>query len=100
MWLSVIVLNVSLIKGIEMAMAYKDLVVFARYVYSFYGDGGIYDMGVPYEIIKQAIRFLQSKDGRKYRCGIPVVGDSVDREHIRMILEEEYGYCEKKLQAA
>lgn len=81
-------------------MSYSELKVFSRYVYSFYGDGGIYDMGVPYEIVKQAIRFLQSKPGRKYRCGISVCGDSVDREHVRMILEEEFGYCEKKQLAA
>lgn len=81
-------------------MSYPELKVFARYVYSFYGDGGIYDMGVPYEIVKQAIRFLESKKGKEYRCGIPVCGDSVDREHVRMILEKEFGYCEKKQLAA
>ena len=81
-------------------MSYPELKVFARYVYSFYGDGGVYDMGVPMEIVKQAIRFLESKKGKEYRCGIPVCGDSVDREHVRMILEEEYGYCEKKQLAA
>jgi len=75
-------------------MSYSELKVFARYVYSFYGAGGVYDMGVPIEIINQAIRFLQSKDGSKYRCGQPVIGDSLDREHIRMVLEERYGYSE------
>jgi hypothetical protein len=80
-------------KEIEM-MSYSELKVFARYVYSFYGAGGVYDMGVPIEIINQAIRFLQSKDGSKYRCGQPVIGDSLDREHIRMVLEERYGYSE------
>jgi len=81
-------------------MSYPELKVFSRYVYSFYGADGCYDMGVPYEIVKQAIRFLESKKGKEYRFGCPVCGDSVDREHVRMILEEEYGYCEKKLQAA
>ena len=38
--------------------------------------------------IKMAIRFLQSKDGAVYRCGSPVIGDSLDREHVRMILED------------
>ena len=75
-------------------MSYPELKVFARYVYSFYGAGGVYDMGVPIEIIQQAIRFLQSKDGAAYRFGSPVVGDSLDREHIRMVLEEKYGYAE------
>lgn len=78
-------------------ISYSELKVFSDYVYSFYGSGGIYDMGVPYEIIKQAVRFLESKKGRKYRCGIPVCGDSVDREHIRAILENEYGYFERDL---
>ena len=73
-------------------MSYQELKVFSNYVYSFYGAGGIYDMNVPMEIIRQAIRFLQSKDGGKYRCGSPVIGDSLDREHVRMILEEQYGY--------
>ena len=81
-------------------MSYPELKVFSRYVYSFYGAGGVYDMGAPMEIVKQAIRFLESKKGKEYRCGIPVCGDSVDREHVRMILEEEYGYCEKKQLAA
>lgn len=75
-------------------MSNKEMNVFAKYVYSFYGFGGCYDMGVPIEIIKQAIRFLQSKDGRKYRNGISVCGDSIDREHIREILEKEYKYRE------
>ena len=75
-------------------MSNKEMVVFANYVYSFYGNGGCYDMGVPIEIIKKAIRFLQSKDGAKYRMGCPVCGDSVDREHVRDILEKEYKYKE------
>jgi len=79
-----------------MAMSYYKLKVFSRYVYSFYGAGGVYDMGVPIEIVKQAIRFLQSKDGKEYRFGVPVIGDSLDREHVRMILEEKFGYFQKE----
>lgn len=71
-----------------MAMSYPELKIFANYVYSFYGKNGIYDLGVTLEEIKAAIRFLQSKDGAAYRCGSPVIGDSLDREHVRMILEE------------
>lgn len=75
-------------------MSNQEMKIFANYVYSFYGTGGIYDMGVPIEIIRQAIRFLQSKDGREFRYGCSVCGDSVDREHIREILEKKYGYIE------
>ena len=71
-----------------MAMSYQELKVFANYVYSFYGKNGIYDLGVSMEEVKMAIRFLQSKAGAAYRCGSPVIGDSLDREHVRMILEE------------
>ena len=71
-------------------MSYQELKIFSRYVYSFYGAGGVYDMGVPIEIVRQAIRFLQSKAG----FGVPVIGDSLDREHVRMVLEERFGYSE------
>ena len=71
-----------------MAMSYQELKVFANYVYSFYGKNGIYDLGVSMEEVKMAIRFLESKAGAAYRCGSPVIGDSLDREHVRMILEE------------
>ena len=75
-------------------MSNQEMLKFANYVYSFYGSGGIYDMGAPIEVIRQAIRFLQTKDGREFRKGCPVCGDSVDREHIREILEKKYGFCE------
>ena len=71
-----------------MAMSYRKLKYFAQYVYSFYGAGGVYDLGVSMVEIKMAIRFLESKNGAVYRCGSPVIGDSLDREHVRMILEE------------
>ena len=71
-----------------MAMSYQELKIFANYVYSFYGKNGVYDLGVSMEEVKMAIRFLQSKAGAVYRCGSPVIGDSLDREHVRMILEE------------
>ena len=71
-----------------MAMSYSKLKSFAQYVYSFYGAGGVYDLGASMVEIKMAIRFLESKDGAVYRCGSPVIGDSLDREHVRMILEE------------
>ena len=71
-----------------MAMSYQELKIFANYVYSFYGKNGIYDLGVTIDEIKMAIRFLQSKAGAAYRCGSPVIGDSLDREHVRMSLEE------------
>lgn len=71
-----------------MAMSYQELKIFANYVYSFYGKNGVYDLGVTMDEIKMAIRFLQSKAGASYRCGSPVIGDSLDREHVRMILED------------
>jgi hypothetical protein len=57
---------------------------FIRYVKSFYGPGGIYDMNASDEIIiEAAFRYIQS--------GAKFCGDSFDREHVRDIMIDEFG---------
>ena len=57
---------------------------FINYVYMFYGPSGVYDMGVTKEDIAKAtaVRLLSFPK-------IEFAGDSLDREKVRMILEEE-----------
>lgn len=60
---------------------------FADYVLDFYGKLGIYDMGVKYEdvLVATGIRMELRKD-------IEFTGDSLDRELVRDILIERFGY--------
>jgi hypothetical protein len=57
---------------------------FVNYVKSFYGPGGIYDMGATNEMIIDAT-FKYITDGADF-CG-----DSFDREHVRDIMISEFG---------
>jgi len=58
---------------------------FVQYVRSFYGPGGIYDMGVTDEmIINATIRYLTTP-GTKWGDG-----DSFDREMVRDIMIDQY----------
>lgn len=58
---------------------------FIRYVKSFYGPGGIYDMGATDDdIIEATFKYIQS--------GADFCGDSFDREHVRDIMIDEFGY--------
>ena len=79
--------------------AIKGLDNFYRYVYGFYGLGGVYDMGATYADIEKATAIYL------FVCATgngpdPVVdmgskwgdGDSVDRERVRDILTEKLGY--------
>ena len=57
---------------------------FIRYVKSFYGPGGIYDMGATDDmIIEASFKYIQS--------GANFYGDSFDREHVRDIMIDEFG---------
>lgn len=56
---------------------------FIEYVMSFYGAGGIYDMGATRREVEMAIGI------RLGRMEIPFDGDSVDREIIRDIILDE-----------
>jgi hypothetical protein len=64
-----------------------DLEKFYDYVFSFYGDGGIYPMGATLELIEKAtsihIQILELR-GQKF-CG-----DSIDRECVRDLLFDKY----------
>lgn len=59
---------------------------FINYVRSFYGPGGIYDMGATDEmIINATIQYLTS-EGAKWGNG-----DSYDREMVRDIMIDTFG---------
>ena len=59
---------------------------FLSYVNDFYGNGGIYDMGITSEDLEAAYNILAS-------CPLHTIEfDSIDREHLRDILIEKFGY--------
>jgi hypothetical protein len=55
-----------------------------QYVLSFYGKGGLYDMGANKRQVAEATDILLK------RIGWSFVADSVDREEVRDILIERY----------
>ena len=66
---------------------------FRDYVHSFYGKGGIYDLGCSIPDIENAIYLYFGK--------LQVIewldwgdGDTVDRERVRVILEEDFCFYE------
>jgi hypothetical protein len=66
---------------------------FRDYVHSFYGKDGLYDLGCGVPDIEKAIYVYFGK--------IQVIewmewgeGDSVDRERVRYILEQDFGFDE------
>ena len=59
---------------------------FVEYVFDFYGDNGIYDMGATRDQIVDAIKICFDKFGEENFCS-----DSVDRERVRDIMIEEFG---------
>jgi hypothetical protein len=61
-----------------------EFVAFVDYVKSFYGPGGIYDMGATDDmIIDAAFKYMRS--------GADFCGDSFDRENVRDIMISEFG---------
>jgi hypothetical protein len=69
-------------------MMYATLAQFHRYVFDFYGRGGIYPMGATFDLIEQATQSLMNKLESEES---EFVGDSIDRELVRDILISEYG---------
>jgi len=69
---------------------------FRDYVHDFYGKGGIYDLGCSIPDIENAIYVYFGKmaliDWLDWGDG-----DTVDRERVRAILEEDFGFEEIKL---
>jgi len=57
---------------------------FINYVLSFYGPGGIYDMGATEDMILDATQKYITE-------GADFCGDSIDRELIRDIMIRDYG---------
>jgi hypothetical protein len=69
-------------------MMYSTLSEFHRYVFSFYGRGGVYPMGATLKQIVSATAILIARFTATNR---DFVGDSMDRELVRDILIKEYG---------
>jgi hypothetical protein len=61
-----------------------ELAKFFYYVMSFYGAGGIYDMGATSSMVQEATQ-TYIEDGGDF-CG-----DSIDRELVRDIMIRDYG---------
>ena len=58
---------------------------FYDYVLSFYGEGGIYDMGATLdEVMEATAKYLKNPETR-------FEGDSFDREMVRDIMIRDYG---------
>jgi len=70
-----------------MTQTEQQLDEFVDYVFSFYGEGGVYPMGATLPLIQQAtndiIQILQIKNEE-------FCGDSIDRELVRDLLIEKY----------
>ena len=61
------------------------MIEFINYVKSFYGPGGIYDMNATDDhIIEATFKYIRS--------GADFCGDSFDREHVRDIMIDDFGY--------
>ncbi len=71
-----------------MSVKMENFLEFVDYTESFYGVGGLYDMGVPRLAILTATFKLILDLGATSKF----VGDSVDREKVRDILMDEMGY--------
>ena len=76
-----------------MNITVEQFIEFRDYVHSFYGKGGIYDLGCSIPDIDNAIYLYFGK--------LQVIeymdwgnGDSLDRERVRAILEEVFGFEE------
>lgn len=63
------------------------LTEFYDYVKGFYGTGGIYQFDIPASVLKTACALVQN------RKDFPFVGDFIDRERVRDVIEM-LGYCE------
>lgn len=59
---------------------------FFNYVNSFYGNAGIYNMGFEEDCIRAAIEIVRLGN----RFGVPFCGDSLDREHVLVVLQENF----------
>jgi hypothetical protein len=58
---------------------------FYSYVLSFYGPGGIYDMGATMDQV------MEATEKHIKESGIPFAGDSIDREIVSEIMTRDYG---------
>jgi hypothetical protein len=67
---------------------YATLAQFHRYVFDFYGRGGVYPMGATFDLIEKSTLLLMNELKLQES---EFVGDSIDRELVRDILISEYG---------
>jgi len=58
---------------------------FVYYVNSFYGNDGIYPLGVTYETIESACEKYYNELASSFEA------DSIDRERVRELIISEYG---------
>lgn len=75
----------------------KELLTFIDYVHSFYGKGGLYDLGATKEEITLATAvYLKDLAQEPYDpdavSRLTFAGDSVDRENVREVLLNEFSY--------
>jgi hypothetical protein len=77
-------------------MLLKQLKEFVTYVNGFYGKGGIYEMKncKKSDIQKACEQYMYNLMTRKTNVAEWGDGDSVDRERVRELLENEYGFSE------
>jgi len=59
---------------------------FFNYVFGFYGVGGLYGMNYNEAQILAAIEIVRLSN----RFGVEFFGDSLDREHVLVVLEENF----------
>lgn len=67
------------------------MIDFLAYVESFYGKGGIYDMGATPAMIIEATKQLMIQVGTNPEDSFSFCGDSVDREKVRDIMIDQFG---------
>ena len=76
----------DIIKSLKSAKLMNE---FIDYVYSFYGEDGVYDMGATRDNITTAtIDYISSENS------LPFYGDSLDRERVRDILTSKFNLKE------
>ena len=79
-----------------MSLLTNQLTEFVEYVNSFYGQGGIYQLTncTKDDIQKACEQYMYDLMTRKTKYEEWGDGDSLDRERVRYILEEEFGFVE------
>lgn len=65
---------------------------FVKYVKSFYGPGGVYDMGATdMQILEATNKYVHKVGFYSEENSLGFSGDSLDREHVRDIMIRDFG---------